>query len=70
MIPSYLLKLALLNCIENAAGRELLDRPIVTTAQIFDELKRCLENKEPVPYFFCKRCDFLKKVVKNRENLL
>ena len=67
MIPSYLLKLVLLNCIENAAGRELLDRPIVTTAQIFDELKRCLENKEPVPYFFCKRCDFLKKVVKNRE---
>ena len=67
MIPSYLLKLVLFNCIENAAGRELLDRPIVTTAQIFDELKRCLQNKEPVPYFFCKRCDFLKKVVKNRE---
>ena len=67
MIPSYLLKLVLLNCIENAAGRELLDRPIITTAQIFDELKRCLQNKEPVPYFFCKRCDFLKKVVKNRE---
>ena len=67
MIPSYLLKLIFLNCMENAAGRELLDRPIVTTGQIFDELKRCLQNEEPVPFFFCKPCDFLKKVVKTRE---
>ena len=73
LIPSYLLKLVLLNCIENSKGNELMEgsregtNEIITTKQIFEELKRCLHEKLPVPYFFCKKQDFLKKVVKNRE---
>lgn len=76
LIPSYLLKLVMLNCVEKK-GIEQIEKSktneingldsIVTTEQIFEELRRCLYKKEPVPYFFCKKQDFLKKVVKNGE---
>ena len=77
LIPSYLLKLVMLNCIEkcnakNTMAEQNIDtghypEAVVSTKQIFEEIQRCLRKKEPVPYFFCKKRDFLRKVVKSQE---
>ena len=66
LIPSYLLKLILFNCIENSKKTQGTEEP-VTTAQIFHELKRCLETQSPVPFFFCRRNNFLQKVINAEE---
>ena len=77
LIPSYLLKLVMLNCIEKSntkkfTAEQVKDtgyglQSVVSTKQMFEELQRCLREKQPVPYFFCKKRDFLRKVVKSQE---
>eukprot|EP00795_Rhopilema_esculentum_P007079 gene7079-12719_t len=66
LIPSYLLKLVLFKCLEQYDAQQKQSESI-STAMIYRELKNCLEKNEPVPYFFCKKRDFLPKVITSKE---
>ena len=66
LIPSYLLKLVLFKCLEQCDAQKIQYESI-STAMIYRELKNCLEKDEPVPYFFCKKRDFLPKVITSKE---
>ncbi|MCP3660817.1 MAG: hypothetical protein GY830_11145, partial [Bacteroidetes bacterium] len=58
LIPSYLLKLVLFDCIEDCHknGRDTLD---ITSATIFSKLHKCLQENIPVPFYFMKKHNFL-----------